>query len=381
MPGADGLPGGGLTDTEGAGFSVGIFRPNRLPLAVRLEPGFMTRVPASDAAAPESAMVRVERVADAYRVALPAGAGILVSEADGVLGLDELAEEGRARRTEEGWRLHLPEAARATIAWGDRTIVVPFDHVQVPAMPAPGDRFVLDRGVVAFAVVAGAALAGVGAAAGWAHPLAGIVMNLGLCGAAVWAVYRSQLSTAGFLQNAGVLSALRHPVFDDERALTRRLGAAAYRLAGSAAPTSSEVEWLVARRNDALARFLERGLPGVASFRLVTLTICILLLGVAFGQGCRSVQELTGWFAATGETWAYWVRFGVSWEIETIIFDLPALFGWHVSDVAPRAMGAKLLLAMFNVSVEAIVLGVAWQHLRSWRDARALRRGAPAGTE
>jgi hypothetical protein len=77
---------------------------------------------------------------------------------------------------------------------------------------------------------------------------------------------------------------------------------------------------------------------------------------VCFSQTSRHLSVLFGGFAATGTGYWHWMRFGCANLLEAVLFDIPDVYDWNLSEIHPSAFWSRSILFVFRTSLELMVV-------------------------
>jgi len=101
-----------------------------------------------------------------------------------------------------------------------------------------------------------------------------------------------------------------------------------------------------------------------AAFTLLG-TIAVL---VAFSQVGRHLYLLIGGFLSEQAGYWHWLRFGFSNLLESVLFDIPAIYDWNISEIRATSTWSRTIVFLFRTTIEFLVVatvlrqaGVAWK--------------------
>lgn len=107
------------------------------------------------------------------------------------------------------------------------------------------------------------------------------------------------------------------------------------------------------------------GLPFVLSSLVAIL--------VSFSELCRHLTLQFGGFAANQMGYWHWLRFGVSWIADNVLFNSSQILGWDVSEIRPIEPWAQILTVVFNVSLDLAAIAAVVKWLQIVRSIRFIR--------
>jgi len=87
----------------------------------------------------------------------------------------------------------------------------------------------------------------------------------------------------------------------------------------------------------------------------LTLLGAIAIL-VSFSQISRHLYLLFGGFAAQQTSYWHWLRYGFANVLESVLFDVPAIYDWNISEITATAFWSRTVLLIFRTSLEFIVV-------------------------
>lgn len=89
---------------------------------------------------------------------------------------------------------------------------------------------------------------------------------------------------------------------------------------------------------------------------------------VGFSQLSKHLSILLGGFASDQLGYWHWLRFGISTLLESVLFDLPTIFEWQVSEIRPTSTWSRLFIFVFRTTVEFfVVVTVLRQSKMAWK--------------
>lgn len=89
---------------------------------------------------------------------------------------------------------------------------------------------------------------------------------------------------------------------------------------------------------------------------------------VGFSQLSRHLSILLGGFASDQLGYWHWLRFGISTLLESVLFDLPTIFEWQVSEIRPISTWSRVFIFVFRTIVEFfVVVTILRQSKMAWK--------------
>lgn len=90
---------------------------------------------------------------------------------------------------------------------------------------------------------------------------------------------------------------------------------------------------------------------------------------VAFSQVSRHLYLLVGGFFADQAGYWHWLRFGFSNLLESILFDIPAIYDWHISEIRAINTWSRSVVFIFRTIIEFLVVaGILRQARIAWKE-------------
>jgi hypothetical protein len=110
-----------------------------------------------------------------------------------------------------------------------------------------------------------------------------------------------------------------------------------------------------------LVEALARVLPGQKRHDVGTVLYFVVFWAgfflIGFSGFCRHWYLAFGGYRATTIDYWQWLRFGLSWVLETFTFNLSQIYGWTITNIQATTFLTRLWLVVFNVALEAMVVG------------------------
>lgn len=89
---------------------------------------------------------------------------------------------------------------------------------------------------------------------------------------------------------------------------------------------------------------------------------------VGFSQLSRHLSILLGGFTSDQLGYWHWLRFGISTLLESVLFDLPTIFEWQVSEIRPISTWSRVFIFVFRTIVEFfVVVTILRQSKMAWK--------------
>jgi hypothetical protein len=96
--------------------------------------------------------------------------------------------------------------------------------------------------------------------------------------------------------------------------------------------------------------------PHDAEFNTALAVLCGIAALACFSQASKHLYALAGGFSATGMGYWHWMRFGCSNFLEAVLFDIPDVYDWNVSEIHPSEFWSRTILLVFRTSLEFMVV-------------------------
>ena len=108
----------------------------------------------------------------------------------------------------------------------------------------------------------------------------------------------------------------------------------------------------------------------------MTLAGAVIFL-VSFSQICRHLYLFdTGRFQADQAGYWHWLRYGVAGLLQGVLFDIPEVYHWDISEIRPQTFWTRAMLVLYRTALQLLVLagvlrygGAAWRYLH-WPQAK-----------
>lgn len=111
--------------------------------------------------------------------------------------------------------------------------------------------------------------------------------------------------------------------------------------------------------------------PGKEETVVGIIIFCGLAVLVSFSQISRYLYMSIGGFTADQSGYWHWLRFGIANVLESVLFDIPAIYNWKISEIEANAFWSQSLLFIYRTSLEFLVVA---QTIRAMRFARRTRK-------
>jgi len=89
---------------------------------------------------------------------------------------------------------------------------------------------------------------------------------------------------------------------------------------------------------------------------------------ISFSQVSRHLYLLAGGFSANQIGYWHWLRYGFSNLLESVLFDVPAIYEWNISEIKAIAGWSRTILFLFRTTIEFIVVAAVLSQARlAWK--------------
>ncbi|MBC7261140.1 MAG: hypothetical protein H5T63_03920 [Chloroflexi bacterium] len=113
-----------------------------------------------------------------------------------------------------------------------------------------------------------------------------------------------------------------------------------------------------------------------AEFALALLGSIAVL--VAFSQVSRHLYLIVGGFIADQSGYWHWLRFGFSNLLESILFDIPAIYDWGISEIRATSTWSRTVVFVFRTTIEFLVVaGILRQARIAWKTRHRAPKSPP----
>lgn len=96
--------------------------------------------------------------------------------------------------------------------------------------------------------------------------------------------------------------------------------------------------------------------PSDEEWSFTFLIFLIFATLVSFTQLCRYYYMGFGGFFANNSNYWHWMRFGVQNLLESLLFDIPAIYKWQLTEIEASSFFSRALIVLFRVTLEFIVV-------------------------
>jgi hypothetical protein len=115
--------------------------------------------------------------------------------------------------------------------------------------------------------------------------------------------------------------------------------------------------------------------PGAEEMSTGFILVAAILVVVSFSQLGRYLNTWFGGFTANQSSYWHWMRFGIANTLEAVLFDVPAIYRWNISEITAISFWSQTLLFLFRTSLEFLVVvqivrAIAFAK-ESWRNVSA----------
>lgn len=85
--------------------------------------------------------------------------------------------------------------------------------------------------------------------------------------------------------------------------------------------------------------------------------IAIGIIAIAsFSQLCRYYFMSLDGFTATNDNFWHWLKYGVSNFLEGVLFDIPNIYEWNISEIQPTNFWTRSISLIFRTSLELLII-------------------------
>lgn len=109
----------------------------------------------------------------------------------------------------------------------------------------------------------------------------------------------------------------------------------------------------------------------VAENRAAIVILAAIALLVSFSQLSKHLYVLFGGFSANNLGYWHWLRYGFANLFEGVLFDIPAIYNWGVSEIQPTAFWSQTLVFVFRTSLEFLIVVNILDQVRHARRIRS----------
>lgn len=104
-----------------------------------------------------------------------------------------------------------------------------------------------------------------------------------------------------------------------------------------------------------------------AEFALTLLGAIAVL--VAFSQASRHLYLIVGGFFADQAGYWHWLRFGFSNLLESLLFDIPTIYDWNISEIKATYTWSRTIVFIFRTTIEFLVVAGILRQIRiAWKE-------------
>lgn len=113
------------------------------------------------------------------------------------------------------------------------------------------------------------------------------------------------------------------------------------------------------------------------------LEFALTLLGgiavlVGFSQVSRHLSVLTGGFISEQTGFWHWLRFGFSNLLESVLFDIPTIYEWNLSEIRATNTWSRTVVFVFRTSIEFLVVAMVLRQARiAWKKRHSEPKNPP----
>lgn len=84
----------------------------------------------------------------------------------------------------------------------------------------------------------------------------------------------------------------------------------------------------------------------------------------SFSQISRHLYLSFGGFVADKTGYWHWLRFGFANLLEGVLFDIPAIYDWKISEIKATDFWSRTVLFLFRTSLEFLVIVAVWHNIK-----------------
>lgn len=114
--------------------------------------------------------------------------------------------------------------------------------------------------------------------------------------------------------------------------------------------------------------------PGEEEVAVGLVVVSGLFVIVSFSQLSRYLYLWFGGFTASQSGYWHWLRFGIANVLESVLFDIPAIYNWNVTEIRGITFWSQTLVFLFRTSIEFLVVA---QLIRAIGFAKTAWRNVP----
>jgi hypothetical protein len=96
--------------------------------------------------------------------------------------------------------------------------------------------------------------------------------------------------------------------------------------------------------------------PGQEEVGVAIIAAAAILVIASFSQLVRYLNIQFGGFLANQTGYWHWLRFGIANVLEAILFDIPAIYKWNITEIEAVTFWSQTLLFIFRTSLEFLVV-------------------------
>jgi len=115
--------------------------------------------------------------------------------------------------------------------------------------------------------------------------------------------------------------------------------------------------------------------PGQEVTAVSVVVVAGLFAVVSFSQFSRYLYLWRGGFTASQSGYWHWLRFGIANLLESILFDIPAIYNWNVTEILGVKFWSRTLVFIFRTSIEFLIVAQSIRAIgfarRTWGSVRS----------
>jgi len=106
-----------------------------------------------------------------------------------------------------------------------------------------------------------------------------------------------------------------------------------------------------------------------APIGLAWVLLSVPALLVAFSQMSKQLYLLYGGFVATQTGYWHWLRWGVDQALDNVLFDIPSIYGWNITEIHPIVFWSRTIVFLLNIELELIVIAALVRQFQLVRES------------
>lgn len=111
-------------------------------------------------------------------------------------------------------------------------------------------------------------------------------------------------------------------------------------------------------------------------FALTLLGSIAVLVG--YSQVSRHLSLLIGGFVFQQDGYWHWLRFGFSNLLESVLFDIPAIYEWNLSEIKATSTWSRTAVFVFRTTIEFLVVAMILRQAKiAWKKRHSASKKSP----